>query len=220
MKTNQLMTVAFPSGTLDIYHKTATGSLTDLFSLGNRQRVLDGKKPINQTLFIKSKATQEFIRIIAKELNIKESDIVFSKGRGKSSRTYGQLHFLIYAAEKLSPTFHFHVIDIFLSKHLLELRDDGGNVFKALNLAIDQWLPDRKDKQNRGCYIQVAKMLRAKIFPEIKTFDTHINIWNSDIAVYEKQYLREDYEDKLVSFLKAGLIKDWEHLKAVIENLD
>ena len=118
MKTNQLMTVAFPSGTLDLYHKTATGSLTDLFRLGNRQRVLDGKNPINQTLFIKSKATQEFIGIIAKELNINKSDIVFSKGRGKSSRTYAQLHFLIYAAEKLSPTFHFHVIDIFLSKHL------------------------------------------------------------------------------------------------------
>jgi len=219
MRTNQLMTVALPNGTLDIYHKTAVGSLTDLFSLGNGQRILDGKKPMNQSLFIKSKATQEFIQIIAKELNISSDKIVFSKGRGKASRTYGQLHFLIYAAEKLSPTFHFHVIDIFLSKHLLQLRDDGGNVFKTLNLAIDQWLPDRKAKNNMGCYIQVAKMLRAKIFPEIKQFETGINIWNTDLAIYDKQYLREDYEDKLVSFLKAGLIRDWEHLKAVIEKL-
>jgi hypothetical protein len=62
-------------------------------------------------------------------------------------------------------------------------------------------------------------MLRAKIFPEIKTFDSSINIWNTDLANYDKQYLREDYEDKLVSFLKAGLIRDWEHLKAVIEKL-
>jgi len=219
MKTNQLMTVALPNGTLDIYHKTAVGSLTDLFALGNGQRILDGKKPMNQSLFIKSKATQEFIQIVAKELNIKPSEIVFSKGRGKASKTYGQLHFLIYAAEKLSPTFHFHVIDIFLSKHLLQLRDDGGNVFKALNLAIDQWLPDRKGKNNMGCYIQVATLLRAKIFPEIEEFETGVNIWNTDLAVYDKQYLREDYEDKLVSFLKAGLIRDWEHLKEVIENL-
>jgi hypothetical protein len=219
MKTNQLMTVALPNGTLDIYHKTAVGSLTDLFSLGNGQRILDGKKPMNQSLFIKSKATQEFIQIIAKELSMSSDEIVFSKGRGKASRTYGQLHFLIYAAEKLSPTFHFHVIDIFLSKHLLQLRDDGGNVFKTLNLAIDQWLPDRKEKNNMGCYIQVAKMLSAKIFPEIKQFETGVNIWNTDLAIYDKQYLREDYEDKLVSFLKAGLIRDWEHLKAVIEKL-
>lgn len=219
MKTNQLMTVALPNGTLDIYHKTAVGSLTDLFSLGNGQRILDGKKPMNQSLFIKSKATQEFIQIIAKELEISPNKIVFSKGKGKASRTYGQLHFLIYAAEKLSPTFHFHVIDVFLSKHLLQLRDDGGNVFKTLNLAIDQWLPDRKGKHNIGCYIQVAKMLRAKIFPEIETFDSSINIWNTDLANYDKQYLREDYEDKLVSFLRAGLITDWKHLKEVIEKL-
>jgi len=33
------------------------------------------------------------------------------------------------------------------------------------------------------------------------------------------EYLREDYEDKLVSFLKVGLIKDWEHLKEIIGNL-
>lgn len=219
MKTNQLMNVALPNGTLDIYHKTAVGSLTDLFSLGNAQRILDGKKVINQTLFIKSKATQNFIQIIAKELNISPNEIVFSKGRGKASRTYAQLHFLIYATEKLSPTFHFHVIDIFLSKHLLKLRDDGENVFKALNLAIDQWLPDRKDKNNRGCYIQMAMLLRAKIFPEIKDFKTGINIWNTELATHEKQYLREDYEDKLVAFLRAELIRDWGHLKEVAENL-
>ena len=219
MKTNQLMKVALLNGTLDIYHKTATGSLTDLFSLGNAQRVLDGKKVMNQTLFLQSKATQGFIQIIAKELDISPDEIVFSKGRGKASRTYAQLHFLIYAAEKLSPTFHFHVIDIFLSKHLLQLRDDGGNVFKTLNLAIDQWLPDRKGKNNIGCYIQVATLLSAKIFPEIKEFEAGVNIWNTDLATHEKQYLREDYEDKLVSFLKVGLIRDWEHLKEIIESL-
>ncbi len=129
MKTNQLMNVALLNGTLDIYHKTAVGSLTDLFSLGNVQRVLDGKKVINQTLFLQSKATQGFIRIIAKELNINPDEIVFSKGRGKASKTYAQLHFLIYAAEKLSPTFHFHVIDIFLNKHLLQLRDMMEGIF-------------------------------------------------------------------------------------------
>jgi len=219
MKTNQLMTVALPNGTLDIYHKTAVGSLTDLFSLGNAQRILDGKKAMNQTLFLQSKATQGFIQIIAKELNINTNEIVFAKGRGKASRTYAQLHFLIYAAEKLSPMFHFHVIDVFLSKHLLQLRDDGGNVFKTLNLAIDQWLPDRKGKNNLGCYIQVAAILRAKIFPEIKEFETGVNIWNTDLATYDKKYLREDYEDKLVAFLKVGLIKDWEHLKEIIGNL-
>jgi len=115
-------------------------AITDLFSLGNAQRILDGKKIMNQTLFLQSKATQGFIQIIAKELNININKIVFAKGRGKSSKTYAQLHFLIYAAEKLSPMFHFHVIDVFLSKHLLQLRDDGGNVFKTLNFPRSQRL--------------------------------------------------------------------------------
>ena len=51
MKTNQLMNVAFPQGTLEIFHKTAMGNLTDLFSLGNKQRGKDDKAPIKRYLY-------------------------------------------------------------------------------------------------------------------------------------------------------------------------
>ncbi len=34
MKTNQLMNIAFPNGTLNIYHKSQMGNLKDVFKFG------------------------------------------------------------------------------------------------------------------------------------------------------------------------------------------
>jgi len=88
--------------------------------------------------------------------------------------------------------------------------------YKAINKAIDDYLPGREGKSgNRGCYIQSAKMLRKKIFPEIKE-DIDSNIWNTNLATSDKQGLRADYEDKLVSFLEMDLVRDWDHLKELI----
>ncbi len=59
MKTDQLMQVSFPQGTLEIFHKTAMGNLTDLFRLGNQQRDKDDKAPLNTTLFLKFKGNHK-----------------------------------------------------------------------------------------------------------------------------------------------------------------
>jgi hypothetical protein len=221
MKTNQLMSVAFPQGTLEIFHKTAMGNLTDLFSLGNKQRGKDDNAPVNMTLFLKSKSTEEFISALSEELGIDKNDVIKRKGRGRNSKTYAQLHFLIYCAEKLSPRFHVRVIDTFISHNILQIRDDGGNAFKALNVAIDAYLPEREGKEsNRGIYIQCAKLLRDKVF-----FDKDIDypkdglVWNSDYATYDKLQLRDKYEEKLITLLEMGVVRNYEHLKEFIEKL-
>lgn len=221
MKTDQLMQVAFPQGTLEIFHKTAMGNLTDLFSLGNKQRGKDDKPPLNTTLFLKSKSTQEFIEALSEELNIDKNNIIKRKGRGRNSKTYAQLHFLIYCAEKLSPRFHVRVIDIFISNKILQIRDDGGNAFKALNVAIDAYLPERdENNSNRGIYIQCAKLLRDKVF-----YDKNIDypkdglVWNSNYATYEKLQLRDKYEEKLITLLEMGVVQNYEHLKEFIGKL-
>ena len=135
MKTNQLMAVCFPEGTLHIGHLTKMGSLTDLFNVGNKMRILEGESAANLTLFVQSKATQEFIAECMAAQNVPYSDIIRITGRGKSSRTEANLHLLIYAARYLSVKFHYQVIDTFINNKILQGRDDSGDQFNALNIA-------------------------------------------------------------------------------------
>lgn len=207
MKTDQLMRVALCNDVIGVWHKSQMGSLTDLFRVGNAMRVSEGKTPANITHFVRGERTQEFLNAMAKGLGIPAEDIVRTVGRGKASRTEAKLHFLIYAAEYLSPTFHFHVIDTFINSKILEMRDESGDQFKALNMAVDTHLAGRENKDNKGIYIQIAKILKDKIAP------TDGN-WN--MATADQLRERLAIECKLVDYLERGFIKDWEHLKQVI----
>ena len=211
MKTDQLMTVCFPQGDLHISHKSMMGSLTDLFSIGNKIRVMEGKGIANMTLFVNSASTKEFISIICEEQACHPDSVITKTGRGKSSRTEANLHLLIYAAEYLSTRFHYQVIDTFITGKLLQLRDDGGDEFGVLNRAIDRYLPGREGKaSNQGCYINIAKVIRRRcnlVKPE------NDETWNQSLANKDAQLARYEMQHKLVNLLELGLVRDWEHLK-------
>jgi hypothetical protein len=221
MKTDQLMNVSLMSGEIHIYHNTAMGDLSELFKLGNTQRMFEGKTPINQSQFLKQKRTLEFIDVICKEKNIEKSEVIKTKGKGKNSRFYAQLHFLIFCAEALSPTFHYRVIDLFIREQILTIRDKGGNDFKDLNSLIDTNMPDRVGKNNMGLYIYTAKILRSKIFPNVNLslYTGKQNIWNSKYASPEKLKKRDEYERKMMTLLEMNVIENWEHFKGFLEQL-
>ena len=117
---------------------------------------------------------------------------------------------MIFAAEYLSPRFHLEVIDAFINNKILEWRDVSGDEFKALNIAIDNYLPGRDGKSNKGIYINTAKMLLGKVNPSITT-------WND--ATADELRERAVIENKLVTTLHLGLIRDWEHMKEIIEKI-
>ena len=54
----------------------------------------------------------------------------------------------------------------------------------------------------------------------LRLYILRVNIWNTDEASGQHHDLRQEYEDKLCTFLKMGFIKDWGHLKEVIGKLD
>jgi len=115
VNTNQLLTAAFPEGDMHIWHLTGMGSLTDLFRIGNRMRAIEGKDHANMTHFVNSKATQEYINIICKNQGCTRESVVRTVGKGKASRTEANQHFLIYAAEYLSPELRYLVMNSFLA---------------------------------------------------------------------------------------------------------
>lgn len=203
MKTNQLMSVAFDGGSVEVFHKTAMGDLTQLWNIGNRMRVAEGKRAANITLFLNSGKTQDFISVIESS----GVTAINKTGRGKSAKTYACLELMIYAAEYLSTDFHVEVIRSFIRGKILEYRDESGDNFKAMNIAIDNHLPGREGKDNKGLRIQVAKTIKEKINPSLTS-------WN--FASADELRYRASIEDKLTSLLDLGVVKDWEHMKELI----
>jgi hypothetical protein len=207
MKTNQLMDVAFSKGNVQVFHKTAMGDLTQLFNVGNSFRLSEGKAIMPLAKFKETKAFKEFTLIV--ESNIKGKALTVS-GKGRGASTWANIHLMIYAAEYLSSQFHFEVIDAFINGKLLEYRDESGDQFKALNRVIDDYLPNREGKDNKGVYIQVAKAIKAKIDPELTS-------WNFATADNLQQRLK--YENSLVTVLQLGVVSDYNHLKELINKL-
>ena len=206
MKTNKLMSVSFSKGTLHIEHKTAMGELSDIFTIGNNHRTENGRTPANITHFVNSKSTQEFIAATAKHLNIPKEEVVFTKGRGKNARVMANMFLLIYAAEYLSPEFHVAVIDVFLTNKLLTWRDDSGDLFKELNKEISDSAENLLGKPaHSGHFITLAKIVNSRVLGD--------GLWDEADAKQLKERTR--IETALITSLKMGFIKDWEHLKQV-----
>ena len=207
MKTNQLMKIAFSSGEIEVFHKTAMGNLTQLWSCGNRVRMDGGKSIANLSKFLTSNKTKDFISVVEKSIG--ENPVVIS-GRGNTRKTWANIHMMIYAAEYLSPELHFEVIDTFISGKILSYRDESGDNFKAMNIAIDNHLPERQGKDNKGLRIQVAKRIKEKVSMGLVS-------WN--FATADELKHRSEIEDKITSLLYLDLIKNYEHLKDLIDKL-
>ena len=207
MKTNQLMSVAFSEGVVNVFHNTAMGDLTQLWKVGTIMRVNNGMAVPQLNNFLQSQSTKDFIEVCERKTGKPCIEIT---GRGKNGRTWASIHMMIYAAEYLSTEFHFEVIDAFINNKILEWRDVSGDEFKALNIAIDNYLPNREEKSNKGIYINVARMLLKKVNADLSS-------WNDASADELRE--RAVIENKLVTTLHLGLIRDWEHMKEIIEKI-
>ncbi len=139
-----------------------------------------------------------------------ELSIIKTK-RGKYGGTWAHLQVLTHAAGKLSADFLVEIIHVFLNDKILGWRDIGGDNYISLNIAIDKFLPGREaTNSNMGIYINTAKLLKAKILGDDGK-------WNSATPIQLTK--RAKFEEKLISFLEMGFIRDWVHFKEVIHKL-
>lgn len=233
MKTNQLMQVTIGQYTQPIEHKTMMGHLNALWGYGNGLRALKGLTPLNQNDWLSSQQTRELLLALNRKFNTenqvldnpifetdsrgrtKISDITKNNPfirtkRGTGGGTWVHLYLLLDAAAWLDADFKLELYDTFINNKILQWREDGGDEFINLNIAIDAYLPEREGKENTGIFIQVAKQLKAKILsPE----DT----WNT--ASFPQLEKRAKLEKDLCNYLRLGMIRNYEHLKEVIEKI-
>lgn len=187
--------------------------LNDMFIAGNAVRLSEGKPALQMASFLNSKTLNEYIEAAAHEWNIDKAQFIAKEGRGKNTRTYVHVSVAMLAAEFMSARFHAHVHRVFIEGKLLEFRERGGTEFKNLNAAIELYLPDRLGKDNKGVFINVAKLIRERILGgEAKTED-----WN--MASVAQTHLRYEWENKLCDMLRLGVVRDYDHIKQLIHKL-
>lgn len=233
VKTNQTMQVTIGDYKQPIEHKTMMGNLNALWDYGNGLRVLKGLPPINQTDWLRSPLTRELLLALQRrhssqdvmwEMPILEKD---EKGRtkltditknnpfiktkrGTGGGTWVHLYLMLDAAAWLDADFKLHMYDTFINNNILQWRDDGGDEFINLNIAIDAYLPERDGMDNVNVFIYVAKQLKAKI---LSPYDT----WNTaSLPQLEK---RARLEKDLCNYLRLGMIRNYDHLKEVIAKI-
>ncbi len=221
MKTDQLMQIAFPKGIIDIFHNSQMGSLKDVFKLGNKYLVENDEEVIRLDNFLKRPSTKKYINNMIKKYGYERKHIINAVGRGRGAVTYANIQFIIYCATEINDFFRMDVIDTFINEKILTKRDDGGDDFKELNFHLDN-LIDRKDKNNKGIFIQIAMKLRSKIFNPIQIKEckeSNMNIWNSKHANSVILMKRENYEKTLITLIRMGFVKSYEDVKNAIEKL-
>jgi hypothetical protein len=187
--------------------------VNDLVRAGNQWRSQRGLSVMNlQQLTGNSVAFKEFAEAASRGYDIPQEEMLVIKGKGSKARTMCHFSLAVFVAEQLSPDFHVQVIKTFIEGKLLEFREQGGTEFKNLNAAIDLYLPDRVGKENRGCYINAAKILRKRLLGVEEGVS-----WDS--ATVAQTHTRYELETMVVRMLAGGFIKDWEQLKTVLEKL-
>lgn len=227
MKTNQLMQVAIAEHVLPIEHKTMMGSLTDVWKIGNAYRTKRGLPELDLSNWLRSPETLEYVRVVEQDLNVKcvdstpleirksalvknlTSPLITTK-RGKGGGTWAHLYILLDAAARLDPNFKHQMYKTFVEGRILQWREDGGDEFINLNMAIDAYLPEREGKDNTGIFIQVAKQLKAKI---LNPDDT----WNT--ASFPQLEKRAKLEKDLCNYLRLGMVRNYDHLKELIAKI-
>jgi hypothetical protein len=191
-------------------------SLTDLFKAGNGWRLNNGMSAAQLAPFLNNAATKAYIAAAAVEWGLQPEDMlkIVRGSKNALSRTMAHLAVAVFAAEYLSPQFHARMHKELIEGRLMQWRNQGGTEFAQLNTAIDINLPGREDKDsNLGIYIQMAKLIRAKI---TKVADPELNVWDTAAAFQQQQ--RAMMETFLVDSLNHGLVRDYAHLKELASN--
>jgi len=191
-------------------NSVVTTDLKDIENIGNFKSHDSWELKIDFDSIKKEKGFIQYSKLINQFPHLIQSK------KGRYGGTYMHLYLLLEVATRLDSDLKVQIYKTFVEGKILEHRDMGGDNFKKLNKAIDT-LPDRspelKPKDNKGCYINVAKEIRQKL--DILSSHGYNEKEHSDII----QKKREQIEDRLVSMIEVGLIQSYPQLIDVIEKL-
>jgi|GEM_PF-547583 len=174
----------------------------------------DFDKESNRVLYSNFSELEKYKNLFGKieysELMKKFPHLIKSK-QGRGGGTKAELYILLKIASMLDKDLEVAIYDVFIKSQILQHRDNGGESFKKLNIAIDKYIPSESGN-SQGRFIQMAKILRAKLeITETKGYNEKEH--NSNI-----QQKRDEIEKFLIGVLQMKLVTSYEQLKTVAEN--
>lgn len=208
---NTLLTVHFSKGTIAVWHQTLMGNLADVFQVGNSFRASEGKPAVMMAAWIQRQDVVEYVNFLSTQLGTP----ALERRKGKNGGTYAHLKIMIDAAASLSPQFKDEIYNAFITMNLAGIRDESGEAFKDLNEAFRIVADTILGKPaHKGHYIQIAKQIRHCV--ERKSGLALVD-WNC--ASPHQLQTRARIEDNLAVMLRLGVVRDWEHLKELIDKV-
>jgi hypothetical protein len=203
MKTNQIMKVAIGTGEILVGHKDMMGDLSRVFDVGNTYRCQAGQKSLRMEAWVKMASTMDYIKLVSDDIG-RPAKVA---RRGNLGGTWVHLRILIDAAMYLSPILKDEVIKTFLAQRLLSIRDESGDNFLDLNAAVAVAAEEVFGKPaHTGHYIQLAKLIKERL---------DVADWNAASADLLNERAR--LEETITRMLRAGVVRDWDHLKELAE---
>jgi len=204
-KTDFKMTVQFLKGEVLATTKTHMIDLRRLFDVGNRYRGDEDKPSLRMESWLALQPTKEFIQRVSDHIGRP----ALETKRGRNGSTWAHLLVALDAAMYLSPSMKLEVLDTFLNQRILDLRDDSANRFIDLNAALALAAEETFGKPtHRGHYTTIARIIRDRL---------GVTDWNlADAATLRE---RARIEETLTTMLKAGVVRDWDHLKELAEKV-
>lgn len=218
MKNTQLK-ISIGNGIVAVEYKTGMVSVDDLVTVGNEFRVKNGLQPIYKANILKSAELASFVKVIKADVDngcypyfdLDDNDLIKVKGRTKAAVTTAFLPIALKIASMIDPSFEAYVFRVFIEGKMLQVRDGGGEVYKRLNLLINEAMKKLEGREaHKGHYIVIAKTLNKKVFEDIESED-----WNNALVTVQHHEKRLSIENDMLAVLKLGLVKDWEHLKQI-----
>ena len=202
MKTDQVLSVHFTKGLLHVTHKSLMVESKEFFEVLNAYRLAKGLSILPAANVMQARPIKEYIAHL-RSMGM-ETPIKTSRGRGKS---YIHLKVAIRVAIDASPEFADEIIDMFVKDKLAWLRDIGGDRYLELTDVLQQYAETVLGKPaHKGHYISLANIIKHRC---------GVDNWNS--AAPENHFLRSQIEDRLATMLRAGVVRDWNHLKELAE---
>ena len=146
------------------------------------------------------------------ELMKKFPNLIKSK-RGRYGGTWAELYILLKIASMLDKDLEVAIYDVFIKSQILTHRDNGGESFKKLNIAIDKYIPSPSGN-SQGQFRAIAILLRKKL--EI----TSTKGYNEKEHNAKIQQKRDEIEKFLIGILQMKFVTSYEQLKTAVENFE
>jgi len=157
MKTQVIMKREIMGMEVRQNHKTKMFNANDLHKIGNKHREVLGLGPKQLAQYFALDSTEELIREVCLTEVLKLEDVKKSS-RGSNGGTWVNPIIFVDLAMWYSPKLRVHIIKWVLDG-LMELRDESGDSFKAMNKTLSKNFPD--EFSSPLSFIKVAKGIAA-----------------------------------------------------------